>query len=99
MVMSVLFCLSCDLLYAILSSSKLVYFNVNLHCCNWRGHDVTSSRWTCGHNIIYDMMLSTEYKKSAYDKRIHWTEVISSHHTIFAPVQKVKIAPTNFKFY
>ena len=30
---------------------------------------------------------------------IHWTEVISSHHTIFAPVQKVKIALTKFKFY
>ena len=30
---------------------------------------------------------------------IHWTEVISSHHTIFAPVQKVNIALTKFKFY
>ena len=30
---------------------------------------------------------------------IHWTEVISSHHTIFAPVQKVKVALTKFKFY
>ena len=30
---------------------------------------------------------------------IHWTEVISSHHKIFAPVQKVKIALTKFKFY
>ena len=30
---------------------------------------------------------------------IHWTEVISSLHTIFAPVQKVKIALTKFKFY
>ena len=30
---------------------------------------------------------------------IHWTEVISSHHTIFAPVWKVKIAVTKFKFY
>ena len=30
---------------------------------------------------------------------IHWTEVISSHHTIFAPVQKVTIALTKFKFY
>ena len=30
---------------------------------------------------------------------IHWTEVISSHYTIFAPVQKVKIALTKFKFY
>ena len=30
---------------------------------------------------------------------LHWTEVISSHHTIFAPVQKVKIALTKFKFY
>ena len=30
---------------------------------------------------------------------LHWTQVISSHHTIFAPVQKVKIAFTKFKFY
>ena len=30
---------------------------------------------------------------------VHWTEVISSHHTIFAPIQKVKIALTKFKFY
>ena len=30
---------------------------------------------------------------------IHWTEVISSHHTIFAPVQKVEIALTKFKSY
>ena len=30
---------------------------------------------------------------------LHWTEVISSHHTIFAPVQRVKIALTKFKFY
>ena len=60
MVMDVLYCLSFEPLNAILSPSKLVYFNVNLHCCNWRGHDVTSSRWTCGYNIIYDMTLSTE---------------------------------------
>ena len=30
---------------------------------------------------------------------IHWTEVISSHHTIFALVQNVKIALTKFKIY
>ena len=29
---------------------------------------------------------------------IHWTEVISSHHTLFAPVQKVKIVLTKFEF-
>ena len=28
---------------------------------------------------------------------IHWTEFISSHHTIFAPVQKVKITLAKFK--
>ena len=30
---------------------------------------------------------------------IHWTELISSHHTIFAPVQKLKIALPKFKFH
>ena len=30
---------------------------------------------------------------------IHRTEVISSHQIIFAPVQRVKIALTKFKFY
>ena len=30
---------------------------------------------------------------------LHWTEVISSHHTIFAPIQKVKLTLTKFKFY
>ena len=39
--MSVRFCLSYDLLNAILYPSKFVYFK-------------------CGHNIIYDMVLSTE---------------------------------------
>ena len=36
-----------------------------------------------------------------YHKNIPYTlnEVISSHHTIFAPVQKVKIALTKFKLY
>ena len=28
---------------AILSSSKFVHFNHNLHCCNRRRHDVTGS--------------------------------------------------------
>ena len=64
---SVRFCLSYDLLNAILSPSKLVYFNESLHCCNGRRHDVTCSRRkcfvSCGHNIIYDMMFSTEYQK------------------------------------
>ena len=62
--MSVRFCLSYDLLNAILAPSEFGYFNENLHCCNRRGHDVTFSRrkcyGTCGHNIIYNMTLSTE---------------------------------------
>ena len=64
MIMSVRFCLLYDLLNAILSPSKFVYFHANLHCCNGRRHDATHSRRkcyvTCGHNIIYDMMLSTD---------------------------------------
>ena len=64
MIMSVRFCLSYDLLNAILSPSKVVYFNEKLHCCNGSGHDFTCSRQkcyvTCGHNIIYDITLSTE---------------------------------------
>ena len=38
------------------------------------------------------------YDGSDLKTYLHWTEVISSHHTIFAPVQKVKIALTKFKF-
>ena len=65
MLKSVRFCLSYDLLNAILSPLKLVFFfNGKLHCCNGRRHDVTCSRLkcyvTCGHNKIYDMTLSTE---------------------------------------
>ena len=64
MITSVIFCLSYDLLNAILKPSNFVYFDDNLHCCNVRRQDVTCSRRkcyvTCGHNIIYDMALSTE---------------------------------------
>ena len=64
MIRTVRFCLSYDFLNAILSPSKFVYFNENLHCCNRRHHVVTCSRRKCyvmyGHNIIYDMALSTE---------------------------------------
>ena len=64
MIMSVRFCLSYDLLNAISSPSKFVYFNENLHCCNGRYHDVTCSRQNCyvrcGHNITFDMTFSTE---------------------------------------
>ena len=64
MIMSVWFCLSYDFLNRILLPSKFVYFNENLHCCNGHCHDVTCSRRkcyvTCGHNIIYDMTVSTE---------------------------------------
>ena len=62
--MSVRFYLSFDLLNVILSPLKFVYFNENLHCCNGHRHDVTCPRQkvyvTCGHNIIYDMTLSTD---------------------------------------
>ena len=64
MIMSVRFCLSYDILNTILLPTMFVYFNENVHCCHGRPHDVTCSRrkWyvACGHNIIYDMMLSTE---------------------------------------
>ena len=57
-------CLSYEILNAILSPSKFDYFNENLHCSNGRRHNITCSRQKCyvmcGHNIIYDMMLSTE---------------------------------------
>ena len=56
MVMSVRFCLSYELLNAILSPSNFVYFSEDLHCCDGRRHDVTCSRRNtyvmCGHNII-----------------------------------------------
>ena len=64
MITSVRFCLSYDLLNVILSPSKFGYFNENLHCCHGRRYDITSFRLkcyvTCGHNVIYDMTLSTE---------------------------------------
>ena len=64
MILSVRLCLSYDFLNAVLSPSKCVYFNENLHCCNGRRHDVTWFRRKCyakfGHNIIYDMTLSIE---------------------------------------
>ena len=64
MITYVRFYLSYDILNAILSPSKFVYFNENVHCCHGHRHDVTCfhQKWhvTCGHNIIYDMMLSTE---------------------------------------
>ena len=44
MIKSVRFCLSYDLSNAILSPSKFVYFNENLHYCHRRRHDVTCSR-------------------------------------------------------
>ena len=34
------FCLLYDLLNAILSPSKFVYFNENLHCCNRHCHEL-----------------------------------------------------------
>ena len=64
MITRVRFCLSYNLLNVILSTSKFVYFSENLHYCNGHLHDVTCSHLKCyvmcGHNIIYDMMLSTE---------------------------------------
>ena len=47
-----------------------------------------------------DITASWEYScKLQVRKYIHWTEVMSSHRTIFAPVQKIKITVTKFKFY
>ena len=46
--------------------------------CNGHRHDVTCSHQKfyvmCGHNIIYDMTLSTEYNKPCYnmDLDITW---------------------------
>ena len=40
MITSVRLCLSYDLLNVILSPSKFVYFNENLHCCNGRCPDI-----------------------------------------------------------
>ena len=62
MITSVRFCLSYDLFNAILSPSKFVYFNENMHCCHGRLDDVTCSHRKCyvmcANNIIYDMKLS-----------------------------------------
>ena len=57
MITSVRFCLSYDLLNAILLLSNFVYFNEKLYCCNGRHHDIPCSQGkcivTCGHKIIY----------------------------------------------
>ena len=47
MVTSVRLCLPYDLLNAILSLSKFVYFNKNLYCCLGRRHDVTCAHRKC----------------------------------------------------
>ena len=64
MITSIRLYLSYNLLNAILSPKKLVYFNENVHCCHGHRHHVTCFRRkchvTCGHNIIYDMALFTE---------------------------------------
>ena len=61
MITNVRFCLSYDLLNAILSPSKFVYINDNLNY-NRNPHYVTCSyrkcNVTCGHNIMNDMKLS-----------------------------------------
>ena len=66
MITSVRFCLSYNLLNAILSPYR-VFFNENLHRCNGRRYDVTCSRQkcylTCGHNITYDMKLSIKLQE------------------------------------
>ena len=64
MIMSVSFYLSYDLFNVILSPSKFVYFNENLHCWQDPHPDVTCFHGkcyvTCGHSISYDMTLSIE---------------------------------------
>ena len=64
MIASVKFCLSYDILNAILLPLKFVYFSDNLHCCNGRRHKTTSTGRKCyvmcGHNTIYGMTLSTD---------------------------------------
>ena len=57
----------------ILSPSKFVYFNGNLHCCKGRRHDITCSRRKCydvmcGHNIIYDDVI-LRITVTSYDKK------------------------------
>ena len=62
--MSVRFCLSYDLLDAILSPSQFLYFNENLHCRHGRRYDATFFRQKCyvkcGHKVIY---YQTDYTK------------------------------------
>ena len=67
MTTSVIFCLSYDLSKERLTPIKWTLFQRKMHCCHGRRHDVTCFRRkcyvTCGHNIIYDMTLSTELKR------------------------------------
>ena len=73
MITSERFCISYDLLNAILLPSKFVYFSENLHCCHRHCHDFTCScrrcYVMCGHNIIYDMTLSTDRLSSAHQQK------------------------------
>ena len=74
MITHVRFCLSYDLLNAILSPSKCVYFNGNLYCCN--GH----SRRKC--YVTFGLM-------HVFPKLCVWLNsdtslfYISNHHSIF----------------
>ena len=79
MIKNVRFCLSYNLLNAILSPSKFVYFNENLHCCNERSHKVTCFRRkcnvTCGQNINYDMKVRKRAKiRNRYNQAPHLTQ-------------------------
>ena len=62
MITRVRFCLSYDLLNVILSPSKFVYSNENLHCFHELRNDVTCScrkcYITCGHNIFFDNVIN-----------------------------------------
>ena len=60
--------------------------------------------YTCNNNSFKISMLISYLQinllncEMRFSHDIHWTQVISSHHAIFAPVQKVKIPLTKFKF-
>ena len=52
--------------------------------------------WLCHFNVLTQWQHVQVIFKEVV---IHWTEVISSHYTIFSPIQKVIIAFPKVKFY
>ena len=71
MISSVRFCLSKDILNAILLTTKFVYFNENVHCCHGRRNDISCSRRKYFVTSRLSSGLSYRITVTSYDKINH----------------------------